>query len=185
MADKETIAAIQQGFDRFGKTVYASIARIFGSLAGKNEEPFVYCLRGGSAGGDGYLNLSNVIGNTVTGTIHIGQDADFLASDMRAIAVVTSTGVIMPPQTSTGPSYSCLLRNLGNDRQLSNTEVHNEVLFGDGRRAVPLKKNWLIRRNSDIQVKVTNLQATATQLWIAIGGYKIFDPAALDLTSKA
>lgn len=178
------IDSIQQGFDRFGKTVYGAMARIFGNLAGKNEEPFVYCLRGGAQGGDGYLNLAATVGATATGTIHIGQDADFLATDMRCIAVVTSTGVIMPPQTTTGPSFSCLLRNLGSDRQFSNVAGHNETLFGDGKWSVKMAKNWLLRRNADIQVVLTNLQATATQAWIAIGGYKIYGPKAQDLTGQ-
>lgn len=178
------IDSVQQGFDRFGKTVYAGMARIFGSLAGRNEEPFVYNLRGGASGGDGYLTLAATIGSTVTGTIHIGQDADFVASNFHAVAVTASTGVIMPPLTTSGPSFSALIRNLGTDRQYSNVDGHNECLFGLGRESVRFTKNWLIRRNADIQIKLTNLQAVSTQVWISLVGYKIFDPKALDLTGQ-
>lgn len=179
-----TLDAIQKGFDRFGKTVYAGMARIFGQLAGRNEEPFVYSLRGGSSGGDGYLNLGATIGATVTGTIKIGQDADFIASNVHMIALTTSTGVIMPPQTTGGPSFSALIRNLGTDRQWMNVDSHGECLFGTGQRSVHMTKNWLIRRNSEIQIKLNNLQAVATQVWISLWGYKILDPKAQDLTGQ-
>ncbi len=175
--------SIQEGFDRFGKTVYAGMARIFGQLAGRNEEPFLYCLRGGAAGGDGYLNLAATVGTVSTGSIHIGQDADFVASNFHMIAVTTSTGVIMPPQLTSGPSFSALIRNLGTDRQFSNVDAHAETIFGTGQRSVKFTKNWLFRRNSDVQVKLTNLQAVATQVWIALWGYKIFDPKAQYLTA--
>ena len=176
------IDAINASTDRLAKGVVGSLGRIFGALSGKNEEPFLYSLKGGSSGGDGFLNLAATVGNVVTGTIHIDQDADFVASRMHSISVVTSTGVIMPPQTATGPSFSAMLRNLGSDRQLMQVDGHNECVFGTGQRSVPFTKNWVVRRNADIQVRLTNLQAVATQVWILIWGYKIFDRQALDLT---
>lgn len=178
----QLIAAIQEGFDRFAKTTYAGLARIFGSLAGRNEEPFVYCLRGGTQGGDGYLNMAATIGTVATGTIHIGQDADFIASSVHAFAVTTSTGVPMPPQLTTGPSYSVMMKNLSTDRSFMNVPCHNENVAGNAARDTWFTKNWLLRRNSDVQVTLTNLQAVATQVWVAIWGYKIFDAQALDLT---
>jgi hypothetical protein len=187
MIDANTQAILDEigrSFDRFGKTVYAGLNRMFGQLSGRNEEPFLYTLRGGSAGGDGFLNLSSAVGNVATGTIHIGQDADFLASNFHMISLITASGVVMPPQTGTGPSFSALIRNLGTDRQLMNVDSHGECIFGTGQRSVRFTKNWLVRRNSDLQIKLTNLQGVATQVWISLWGYKIFDDQALNLTGK-
>lgn len=178
------IQAIQQGFDRFGKTVYAGLNRMFGQLAGRNEEPFLYTLRGGSQGGDGFLNLSATIGNVATGTIHIGQDADFLATNWVSISINTTTGVVFPPQTGTGPSFSALIRNLGTDRQFSNVAAHNECMFGTGQRSIRFAKNFLVRRNADLQIVLTNQQAVATQVWISLWGYKIYDEKASNLTAS-
>lgn len=179
---KAIVDAVQQSTDRLAKGIVGSLGRIFGALAGKNEEPFIYNLKGGSAGGDGFLNLTGTVGNVQTGTIHIDQDADFVCSRLHSIALVTSTGVIMPPQTATGPSYQTLIRNGGSDRQLMQVDAHNETLFGTGQRSVPFTKNYVFRRNSDVQIRLTNLQAVATQVWISLWGYKIFDRTALDLT---
>jgi len=168
--------------DRLGFKLLGGLARIFGALASKDEDPYWFGIQ--STNGAGFVNLAAAVGAQGAAVINVSQEADFVATRVLAISVVTATGVIMPPQTVIGPSYSLVITDGGSDRQLMNVPIHNEVVEGTGQRSTPLTKNRLFRRNSSINFALVNLQAIATQTWIALMGYKIYDEKSLDLVAR-
>jgi len=170
------------GLDRLGFKLVGALARIFGSLAAQDEETYWYGIRSGD--GNGFVDLTAVIGNTDQATIDITQDADFVGTRIIHAAVATATGVIQPLQTATGPSYTMSIRDAGSDRQLTNFELHAETMNGTSQRSVPFTKNRLFRRNSTIQFTFTQLQAVASRIFVVMQGYKIYDQKALDLIRR-
>jgi len=169
------------GMDRLGHKIVGGLARIFGALSGKGEEPYQYGIVSGD--GNGFVTIGGAVGDVETATIQISQEADFIASRLVYIGV-TAAGVIMPPQTATGPSVTCLITDGATDRQLSNVQLHLDTMGGTGSRSVPWVKNRLFRRNSTINFAFTNRQAVATTLWLTLWGYKIYDQNALDLVRR-
>lgn len=182
MPNKEEHDLFLAGVDRLGFKIVGALARIFGAFAAKDEETYWYGIT--SAAGQGFVDLTAVVGNTAVATIDITQEADFVATRMLHAGVVDTTGVIMPLQTATGPSYSVNIRDGSSDRNLMQFPLHAETLFGTSQRSVPFAKNRLFRRNSTITLDLTQLQAVATRIFIVMQGYKIFDEASLDLVRR-
>lgn len=179
MTPDELIAA-QAGFlrgtDRLGFKLVGALARIFGSLAAKDEETFWFGVT--SASGAGFVDLTAVIGNAIPATIQIGQEADFVGTRCLAVAVNPTTGV---PITG---SLTARMRDNSSDREMMRTPIHIDTLAGTALRSVPFTKNRLFRRNATVTIDFVQLQAVATRLYFIIQGYKIFDEAALDLTRR-
>jgi hypothetical protein len=172
---KSVMAMHIQATDRLGFKLGGLMARIFGSLAAKDEETYWNAVK--STGGE-FVDLTAVIGNTNSGTMEITQEADFVATRFLHVAVNPTTGV---PIT---PSYRVKVSDGGSDRQLSPFEVHIDTLAGTAQRSVPFSKNRLFRRNSTVTFNFIQLQAVATRIFIVGQGYKIFDEAALNLVRR-
>lgn len=185
--DKEAAKAVAglwaKNTDRLGYKLVGALGRIFGSLAAKDEEVYTYGIRS-AAGGDGFVNLAAAIGNRQVATIEITQEADFVASRILHVALNPATGAILPYQVAGGPSYIVQMTDGGSDRTLQNFQLHVDTIAGTAQRSVPFPKNRLFRRNSTISFVYTNQQAVATQVWMAILGYKIYDEASLDLVRR-
>jgi hypothetical protein len=172
---KAIMAMHIQATDRLGFKIGGLLARIFGSLAAKDEEVFWFGLKS-SAGN--FVDLTAAIGVTGIGTLRVSQEADFVATRVLAAAVNPVSGV---PLT---PSYTCKIVDGGSDREIMNQEIHVDTLAGTAQRSVPFTKNRLFRRNSDVTFTFSNQQAVATRIFMLVQGYKIFDEAALDLVRR-
>lgn len=172
---KAIMAMHIQATDRLGFKLGGLLARIFGSLAAKDEEVYWFGIK---SNGGNFVDLTAVIGNTGIGTIRVSQEADFVATRVLAAAINPVSGV---PLT---PSYTCKIVDGGSDREIMNNEIHVDTLAGTAQRSVPFTKNRLFRRNSDVTFSFTNLQAVATRILMVVQGYKIFDEAALDLVRR-
>lgn len=168
-----------KGIDRLGFKVVGALGRIFGSLAGKDEETYWYNIV--SEDGQGFVDLAATIGDLATANIEITQEADFVATRFTAVSVNPANGVPFAVDTQ---SFRVNVRDGSTDRNLMNNQVHIENLAGNARRSVPYTKNRLFRRNSNIAFDFTNQIATATRIFLTIWGYKIFDEAALDLIRR-
>lgn len=167
-----------RGMDRLAFKLYGGLARIFGSLAARNEETYWYAIE--SSSGRGFVDLAASIGATATASINITQEADFVGTRMLAYDVNPSTGVTLADASWELTS----IRDGGSDRELISNPVHRWTLFGNALRSVPFTKNRLFRRNSTITFGFRQLQAVATRIYLVIQGYKIFDEAALDLVRR-
>jgi hypothetical protein len=176
MAQQERSEFIQ-GIDRLAYKLYGGLARIFGSLAARNEETYWFPIR--SANGQGFVDLSATIGDTNTATIEIGQEADFVATRFLGTDVNPATGVVI-----TGSWELVSIRDGGSDRELLALPVHRNALIGTAERSVPFSKNRLFRRNTTITFAFRQLQAVATRIYLVAQGYKIYDEAALDLVRR-
>ncbi len=176
----EELKAAQAGFlkgvDRMSFKLVGALARIFGSLAAKDEETYWYAIS--STSGAGFADLTNVIGNQIPATIQITQEADFIATRCLQTTVNPTTGVPIVG------SYSARIRDNSSDRELMNQPIHSDLLAGTALRSVPFTKNRLFRRNSTITIDLANVQAVASRIFLVFQGYKLFDEAALDLTRR-
>lgn len=170
------------GVDRLGFKIIGAMARIFGSLAAKNEESYWYSIRTGLT--NGFIDLAAAIGAAGSATIEITQEADFVATRWLHVGVNPATGAILPYDVAGGPSWSAMVRDGSTDRQMMPFPVHSSTLAGSAQRSTPFTKNRLFRRNSTITVDFTNLQAVATRVFLVLQGYKIYDEASLDLVRR-
>ncbi len=164
------------GVDRLGFKIIGALGRIFGSLAGKDEETYWYGIN--SEDGQGFVDLTAVIGNLATADIVITQESDFVATRILAITLNPATGVPIVG------SWTANIRDGSTDRNLMNFQTHESNLVGTAQRSVPFTKNRLFRRNSNISFEFTQRQAVASRIFLTIQGYKIFDEAALDLIRR-
>jgi len=159
-----------KGVDRLGYKLMGGIARIFGALAGVGEEAYWQTIR--SASGNGFADLTAVVGNQIEATMEIGQEADFVGTRLLVRTVTPSTGALLDTA-----SFSLLIKDGGSDRLLMKDPTHIDVLAGNAKQSVPFTKNRLFKRNSVITFTITNLVATATRVYLALQGYKIFPKA--------
>jgi hypothetical protein len=180
--EKSNAGVIIQAFDRLGFKLLGGLARIFGSLAAKDEEVYWYSVS--SAAGNGFIDLAAAIGATGLGTTNITQEADFVATRFMYAAVNPATGAFMPYQVAGGPSFTVLVTDGSTDRNIIQFPIHVETFAGDIKRSTPFTKNRLFRRNSTITFNLVNLQAVATRVFLAVAGYKVFDEASLDLVRR-
>lgn len=171
----ELMTAVQV-VDRLGFKVVGALARIFGAEAAKDEESFSYSLNP-----SGFANLTAVIGNQATANIDITQEADFVCTRVTQTSIATATGVPLPVDTE---SWSATIKDGSTDRLMMNVPAHALSVFGSGKRSTPWTKNRLFRRNSTIFFTFTQLQAVATQIWLTLWGYKVYDQRSLNLTSR-
>lgn len=172
---KAVMAMHIQATDRLGFKLGGLLARIFGSLAAKDEETFWGAVR--STAGE-FVDLTAVIGNTASGTLQIGQEADLVVTRFLHAAINPTTGV---PIT---PSYRAKIVDGGSDRELMPFQIHIDTLAGTAQRSVPFTKNRLFRRNSTVTFEFIQLQAVATRVFIVAQGYKVFDEASLNLVRR-
>ena len=176
----EELRAAQAGFlkgvDRMTFKVVGALARIFGSLAAKDEETYWYAIS--STSGAGFADLTGVVGNQIAATIQITQEADFIATRCLQATVNPVSGVPIVG------SWTASAKDSSSDRELMNQPIHNDLMAGTALRSVPFTKNRLFRRNSTITFNLVNLQAVASRIFLVFQGYKLFDEAALDLTRR-
>lgn len=164
-------------FDRLSFKLVGAIGRIFGSLAGKGEE--VYWAQIKSSVGNGFVDLAATVGATAAASISITQEADFVAVRALQMSIDPTSGAPI-----SGPSWKAQIRDGSSDRDLSAFKVALDCLAGNAQNSVPFPKNRLFRRNSTITIDFENNRATATRIYFALLGYKVFDESALDLTRR-
>lgn len=171
-----------QAVDRLAYRIMGGMGRIFGSLAARDEEIYTYGIRSNS--GDGFADLAGAVGAVIQAEIPITQEADFVADRLLYAAVNPASGAFLPYQVAGGPSFTLNIRDGGSDRVLTNFELHVETMAGSIQRSTPFPKRRVFRRNSTVFFNLTNLQAVATRVFIAVLGYKIYDEASLDLVRR-
>lgn len=108
---------------------------------------------------------------TVSKAIQVDQDGDFLLCELAGIA--TAVGA---PQTLVSP-VGVLISFLvgGSGRNLQSTAIHFENLFGSGELPHYLPYPKLLPRSSAVTITAQNLTATAMDLRLSLGGFKIFN----------
>lgn len=166
-----------KGIDRLAYKLYGGLARIFGSLAARNEETYWFPIR--SSAGQGFVDLTAALANEAVATIEIGQEADFVATRFLAADVNPTTGVPI-----VGSWELKGIRDGGSDREVLALPVHRDTIVGTAQRSVPFTKNRLFRRNAVITFTFRQLQAVETRIYLLAQGYKIYDEAALDLVRR-
>ncbi len=161
------------------KKIIGAIARIFGALAAKNEEIFWY---------ETTVTLAAVTGNVITGTIKIEQASDFVASKIVAHGFQAVAAGANQGQPLVNESWQLAIQDGGTDRQFQENPIHFTNGTGTAQRPYIFTKNKLFRRNSTVALRFTQLLANAVaanqRVQVALGGYKIFDEAALNLTVR-
>lgn len=175
MNDEQAQAFLREqhrNIDRLANKIIGAFARIFGSLASRNEEIYWYRIQ---------VTLGNTIGDGATDTVTITQEADFVATKIMQVTLDDTTGVI-----DADPSWEATLKDGSTDRELMNEPVHVSDLAGTAQRPLIAPKNRLFRRNSAIKSTWSQLKAPANPQLISLFffGYKIFDEAALNLTVR-
>jgi len=166
-----------KGIDRLAYKLYGGLARIFGSLAARNEETYWYPIT--SKDGKGFVDQSVTPASQVTAQINVTQEADFVGTRVLGIDVNPTSGVPI-----VGSWELMSMKDGGSDREMLFAPVHRDTLLGTAQLSVPFTKNRLFRRNSTITFTLRQLQAVATRTYLLIQGYKIFDEAALDLVRR-
>jgi hypothetical protein len=166
-----------KGMDRLAYKLYGGLARIFGSLAARNEETYWFGIV--SSFGRGFVDLAATVGDNPTASIEVGQEADFVATRFLGVDVNPVTGIpIVGSWELTG------IRDGGSDREILSTPIHRDDLMGNALRSVPFTKNRLFRRNSTITFSFKQIQTVATRAYVAVQGFKVYDEAALDLVRR-
>lgn len=109
------------------------------------------------------------ISTTEADDIQIQADSDFLI--MAGVRYVTSTAA--PPVPQAGVAL-VQLTDSGSGRQLQNTPVHIENLFGTAQMPAVWPFPKLLQRSSTLTVTIQNLEATARIYYISFLGFKCF-----------
>jgi hypothetical protein len=166
-----------QGIDRLGYKLTGAMARLFGSMAARDEEVYFYTLDP-----NGFVALPNAVGGQIVGNVRITQEADFVATRIMQQGVRADNG-----QLTGTSSWTAAITESGSDRQMSNQPIHLNCLCGWAQQCVPFPKNKLFRRNSTLTITFVNTWAPGfiTNIYLAIWGYKIYDEAALNLTRRS
>jgi hypothetical protein len=169
---KAVLDTVWQSQDRLGGRLIGMLTRVFGALAARNEEIYWYSIQ---------VTLGNEIGDDAVGSVNITQEADFVLSKLMATVKDGTTGVV-----DASPSIEISLRDGSTDRDLQDNPMHVQNMFGTGQRPAIAPKNRLFRRNSSIQATFQQLKAPTNDQVIELGfwGWKIFDEAALNLTTR-
>src|SRR5262250_701148 len=84
-----------KGIDRLAYKLYGGLARIFGSLAARNEETYWFGIA--SSDGKGFVDLAATVDDVKTATIEVGQEADFVATRILSKTLNPASGVPITP----------------------------------------------------------------------------------------
>lgn len=113
-------------------------------------------------------------GATVTNTINIQADADFVVQKLTYFADLAAAA-----QTDSGrviPLVSVLITDTGSGRQLMSSAVPVPNIFGTGEIPYILTQPKIFAARSNIQIQVSNFSAaTAYNLKLSLIGVKQFN----------
>lgn len=113
-------------------------------------------------------------GSTVTNTINIQADADFVVQKLTFFADIAAAA-----QTDSGrviPLCSVLITDTGSGRQLMSSAVPIPSMFGTGEIPYILSQPKIFSARSNIQIQVANFSAaTAYNLKLSFIGVKQFN----------
>ena len=168
-----TAGLIVQSFDRMANRIVGVVRSVFGAAPNDNESPAYYQAIGGGVGGR--IVLAATISAIATGTVAIDGGSDFVCTRITT-QEVDSSGVIL----TTVASYQAQIAYSGNAKFITFNPVHGRSIFGDGFQSVPLAKNWLIKRGSNINVTLTNMKAVAAEIFLTFHGWSVFDAGMLN-----
>lgn len=111
-------------------------------------------------------------GLTVTNTVAIEADSDFLITEVRAI--VTDTTNLVFTVNANAPILFAL-DDTGSGRRFQNQAVHLDEVRGNGQNPGYLPFAKLIRANSVISVQLQNLDpANGWNVRLGLWGFKVF-----------
>ncbi len=118
------------------------------------------------------IPAAGVAGSTVIATVRISQEADFVAEK------------VVEDHEPSQSNYTVQIFDNATNRALSNLPARVANVAGTAQRP-RLWKPRLFRRNSDISLIFTNLDANnpITGLQFQFSGFKVFDPNALNLNN--
>jgi hypothetical protein len=112
-------------------------------------------------------------GVTVTNTVAVEADSDFLITEIRAI--VTDTTNLTFTATTTGAPLLIALDDTGSGRRFQNQPVHFNELTGTARQPGYLPFAKLIRANSVVSIQLQNLDpGNAFNVRLGLFGFKVF-----------
>lgn len=187
--------AIVRGFDNVAKKITDVLQGLFGFQYSKNVEHYI-------------LQLTQVSGtNDAAGTVYnngfsVTQEADFVCTRLNVSARVSTSGSPATVGALIGTSTSAptagdmpdapitlLITDGGSDRQISNEAVDAFAAYGQqGGLPGVWARPRLFGRNSRIGLRMTSLKLVpASTQWtyrILMIGWKIYDAASLDLTTR-
>jgi len=193
---KSTAGIFVQAVDRLAFKVIEALHRLFGFQYSRNQEFYVYQKTFTPDAGA-------AAGTSLTGSIRITQEADFVATRMNILCRVKTKGTngndvgtvigasSLGPAAGDWPDPNCLvsLTDGSNDRSLMNEPADALGLAGFGGLPGVWPKARLFARNTNLSISLTTIKAPAVndeqqEFRIQFIGFKIYDQDALDLTSR-
>jgi hypothetical protein len=124
------------------------------------------------------LTLPIAAGLSISGSIQISQEADFVCTKVVRTHVLGAA-------TNT---YSVEIVMGDTDRQLQNVPIPQDNMFGTAQLPAILSMPRILWRNTTIKFRASRIVAGATGsdlIWFALHGYKVFyDLSNLNLTSR-
>jgi hypothetical protein len=188
--------------DRISYKITETLHRLFGFQYARNEEFYTYRFQGTLTPSGGTTPAGSL-----TGTVRITQEADFVLTKMAASTRFSgasasgglghnSTIVRVGDLFTVNNQWQLLdnpwtvkLTDGSNDRVLMSDPVDARLLMGDGYLPFILPRPRLIQRNSNISIEIASLYDegvtdVALRVEIAFIGWKVFDTRALDLTTR-
>lgn len=181
-------SALVQAMDLLARRIVGKLHDLFGFQYSRNAEHYVYHTTV-------VTGSTDPVGTVYNTAIRVTQEADFIATRLNATARVTTTGVVVGI-SGTGAvagdlpdvPLTILITDGSTDRQLSSEAVDLFAVYGTwGGLPGIWARPRLFARNTTISLQLTSLKAvpSGTHTYrIGIIGWKIYDAAALDLTSR-
>lgn len=109
---------------------------------------------------------------TTSQDVKISDDADFVLVYQTATVSNVAGTTFFEPAPFTG-----LLKDAGSGRDLMNSPVHFNNIFGNGRNPAVVPNPKLLFRASTYQVTINNLDAgTAYTVRLGLVGFKLYGP---------
>lgn len=131
-----------------------SLYDIFGSYPRKNVLPYFYQFRLTTAEG-----TALAAGGTGRASIKVSADASFVVTKQMS----TSTG-----------EFLAFMRTDASDRQLMDDPCHSATVFGTAERPYEFPKPLLLAPNTTISFDLTDLSGAANELYVTLGGFKVY-----------
>lgn len=120
-----------------------------------------------------FAAASLVAGANLTGSINIDSSADFMLQKLTYFADIA--GAALTDSTRVIPLVSLTVTDTGSGRELMLNNIPIPSIFGTGQIPFILPRPKKFRRNSTIQVEVSNFSAaTAYNLKLAFIGEKLY-----------
>jgi len=181
--------------DRLAFKIVEGISKVFGLQYKKGTEHYIYVDRSVTA-------LNYAVGQRITGSIRITQEADFVCTrtNVGSRFLLSGTpalvGAFIGTSSSTAvagdwpdPAFRLQITDGGTDRELHSEPVDAFVAYGtNGGLPGIWSKPRLFDRNSNIKVTYELLKPSAAgdqlELEAQFIGWKIYDVESQDLTSR-